>query len=63
MTPGGGGRHQSPAPLQFRRGDRVRNAAGDEGTVVSDVRVGETEMTVQIDGDLYPEKVNEWRKI
>jgi hypothetical protein len=41
----------------------VRNEAGDEGTVVSDVRVGETEMTVQIDGDLYPEKVSEWQKI
>lgn len=52
-----------PSLLQFRRGDRVRNEAGDEGTVVSDVRVGETEMTVQIDGDLYPEKVSEWQKI
>ena len=52
-----------PASLLFQRGDRVRNPAGDEGTVISDVKVGETEMTVEIDGDLYPEKVSEWTKI
>jgi CRISPR-associated protein Cmr6 len=52
-----------PASLLFRKGDRVRNSAGDEGTVMSDVKVGETEMTVQTDGDLYPEKVSEWTKM
>ena len=52
-----------PASLLFQKGDRVRNSAGDEGTVMSDVKVGETEMTVQIDGDLYPEKVIGWTKI
>jgi CRISPR-associated protein Cmr6 len=58
---------QTPAPqttaFLFRRGDRVRNADGDEATVVSDVKIGDTEMTVDIDGDLYPEKVSEWQKV
>jgi hypothetical protein len=40
----------------------VRNAAGEVGTVVSDVSAGDTEMTVRIDGDTYPEKVIDWRK-
>jgi CRISPR-associated protein Csm5 len=46
--------------LLFRKGDRVRNLAGDEGTVMGDVKAGETEMMVEIDGDLYPEKVSGW---
>jgi CRISPR-associated protein Csm5 len=68
IRPGAGASREPPASpqpgaLQFRQGDLVRNAAGDEGTVVSDVRVGETEMMVQIDGDLYPERVAEWQRI
>jgi CRISPR-associated protein Cmr6 len=64
----GGLRPQAPAvptsaSFLFQRGDRVRNPAGDEGTVMSNVKVGETEMMVQIDGDLYPEKVSEWTKV
>jgi CRISPR-associated protein Csm5 len=66
--PGGPGRRigtpgTSPGSLLFRKGDRVRNAAGETATVLDDVRVSDTEMTVDIDGDLYPEKVSEWSKM
>jgi hypothetical protein len=50
-------------PLLFRRGDRVRNKAGETATVVGDVKPGDTEMTVEIDGDLYPERVGEWTRV
>jgi hypothetical protein len=67
-APSADGRPQTPAaqrsaPLLFRAGQRVRNKDGETGTVVSDVRIGETEMMVRIDGDLYPERVGEWIKI
>jgi hypothetical protein len=66
--PRAGPRPQEPASprsgsLLFREGDRVRNAAGDIGTVMGDVRVNDSEMMVRIDGDLYPETVGRWTKI
>jgi hypothetical protein len=47
----------------FRRGDRVANEAGETGTVVSDVKAGDTSMTVEIDGNLETERVADWRRI
>jgi hypothetical protein len=52
-TPGGS--------LQFRRGDRVRNAEGEIGIIVSDVKIGENTMTIEIDGDLETVSVSEWK--
>jgi CRISPR-associated protein Csm5 len=49
--------------LLFRRGDRVTNEAGEIGTVVSDVKPGDTSMTVDIDGNLETERVGDWRRI
>jgi hypothetical protein len=49
--------------LLFRRGERVTNEAGETGTVVSDVKPGDTHMTVDIDGNLETERVAEWRRI
>ena len=49
-------------PLLFRAADPVVNRDGETGTVVSDVRVGDTEMTIRIEGDLETVKVGEWRK-
>ncbi|HEY1259908.1 MAG TPA: type III-B CRISPR module RAMP protein Cmr6 [Stellaceae bacterium] len=49
-------------PLLFRRGDRVRNADGETGTVLSDVRIGDTEMMVDIGGDHEREQVKNWHK-
>jgi hypothetical protein len=51
------------AGLLFRRGDRVTNEAGETGTVVSDVKAGDTSMTVEIDGNLETERVGDWRRI
>jgi CRISPR-associated protein Csm5 len=50
------------APLVFHRGDRVRNADGEVGAVVSDVKVGESTMTIEIDGDLETVRVSEWKR-
>lgn len=49
--------------LLFRRGDRVRNEAGEIGIVSSDVKVGESTMMIEIDGDREPVRVMEWKKI
>jgi CRISPR-associated protein Cmr6 len=49
--------------LLFRWGDRVRNADGETGTVLSDVRIGDTEMMVDIGGDHEREQVRNWHKI
>jgi hypothetical protein len=56
---------RAAASGQYRlhEGDRVRNAAGDIGTVKTNVREGDAEMMVEIDGDLYPERVSDWTKI
>jgi CRISPR-associated protein Cmr6 len=67
-APPPGGQSRAPAfsrsgPLLFRAGERVGNTDGEIGTVVSDVRVGETEMTVDIDGNLEVEKVRAWTRI
>ena len=50
-------------PLLFRRGDQVCNEAGEIATVVSDVKPGDTEMTIEIDGDSEPARVEEWKRI
>ncbi len=50
--------HTSPL---FRRGDRVRNAEGEIGIVSSDVKIDETTMTIEIDGDLETVRVAEWK--
>jgi hypothetical protein len=47
--------------LQFRRGDRVRNADGEVGIIISDVKIGENTMTIEIDGDLETVRVTEWK--
>jgi hypothetical protein len=62
-----GGASASPAqaalaPLVFRRGDRVRNAEGEVGRVVSDVKIAESTMTIEIDGDLETVRVSEWKR-
>jgi CRISPR-associated protein Cmr6 len=53
----------TPALLRFRRGERVGNRMGETGIVVSDVRIDDAEMTVDIDGDFETVKVSEWQKI
>jgi CRISPR-associated protein Csm5 len=55
----------SPAPgsLFFRRGERVRNDAGEIAVVTSDVRVGDGDMTIEIEGDLETVRVGEWRRV
>ena len=47
--------------LLFRRGDRVRNAESEIGIVMSDVKIGENTMTIEIDGDLETVRVTEWK--
>jgi CRISPR-associated protein Csm5 len=56
---------QSQTTLIFRKGDRVRNLRDPDetGIVTSNVPAGETEMTVEIYGDLEIVKVSEWKKI
>jgi CRISPR-associated protein Csm5 len=49
------------ASLVFRRGDRVCNAEGEVGKIVSDVKIGESTMTIEIDGDLETVRVSEWK--
>jgi CRISPR-associated protein Csm5 len=51
----------APGSLVFRRGDRVRNTEGEIGIVMSDVMIGESTMTIEIDGDLETVRVTEWR--
>jgi hypothetical protein len=51
----------APGSLVFRGGDRVRNAEGEIGIVTSDVKVGESTMTIEIDGDLETVRVREWK--
>jgi len=53
----------SAAGLLFSRGDRVRNADGEEGIVMDDVRLGEREMMVEIGGSAERERVGRWQKI
>jgi CRISPR-associated protein Csm5 len=53
----------APGPLLFRRGDRVRNAEGEIGRVMSDVKIGENMMTIEIDGDLETVRVTEWKTV
>jgi hypothetical protein len=50
------------APLVFRRGDRMRNAEGEVGRVVSDVKIAESTMTIEIDGDLETVRVSAWKR-
>jgi CRISPR-associated protein Csm5 len=50
------------ASLVFRRGDRVRNAEGEVGRVVSDVKIAENTMTIEIDGDLETVRVSAWKR-
>jgi CRISPR-associated protein Csm5 len=47
--------------LVFRRGDRVRNTEGEIGILMSDVKIGESTMTIEIDGDLETVRVTEWK--
>jgi hypothetical protein len=67
VTDGGASRPQGPASptpgLLFRQGERVRNAAGEIGTVLSDVKPGDTEMMVDIGGDYERERIRDWHKI
>jgi CRISPR-associated protein Csm5 len=51
----------APGSLVFRRGDRVRNPEGEIGIVMSDVKIGEITMTIEIDGDLETVRVTEWK--
>jgi RAMP superfamily len=51
-----------PGSPVFRRGDRVRNDAGETAAVASDVKVGDRDMTIEIEGDLETVRVAEWKK-
>jgi CRISPR-associated protein Csm5 len=51
----------APGSLVFRRGDRVRNTEGEIAIVMSDVKIGESTMTIKIDGDLETVGVTEWK--